>query len=161
MFSDPQFWVLVAFIIFVIAIFNPVRKILLSNLDKKIDEIKNSINEAEKLKNESQITLSEIKKRQNQVKLEIDEINNRAKEKIVSIEKNTQIKLNEQIEKHHSMATAKIDKMLRDANDDIKNYIANKAILAASNILEKKLTNSEKQNLIDKSIKELNSAINN
>ena len=63
MFSDPQFWVLVAFIIFVIAIFNPVRKILLSNLDKKIDEIKNSINEAEKLKNESQITLSEIKKK--------------------------------------------------------------------------------------------------
>ena len=161
MFSDPQFWVLVAFIIFVIAIFNPVRKILLPNLDKKIDEIKNSINQAEKLKNESQITLSEIKKRQNQVKLEIDEINNRAKEKILSIEKNAQIKLNEQIEKRHSMATAKIDKMLRDANDDIKNYIANKAILAASNILEKKLTDEEKQNLIDKSIKELNSAINN
>ena len=40
MFSDPQFWVFVAFIIFVGAIFNPVRKMLSTGLDSKIKEIK-------------------------------------------------------------------------------------------------------------------------
>ena len=47
MFLDPQFWVAVAFILFIAAIFNPVRKILTSSLDSQIDEIKNKINESE------------------------------------------------------------------------------------------------------------------
>ena len=46
MFSDPQFWVAVAFFGFIAAIFNPVRKILFSNLDNQITQIKESINEA-------------------------------------------------------------------------------------------------------------------
>ena len=40
MFSDPQFWVAVSFLLFVAAIFNPVRKILTSSLDSQINEIK-------------------------------------------------------------------------------------------------------------------------
>ena len=82
MFHDPQFWILVAFIIFIIAIFKPVRSMLVSVLDNKINEIKNSINEAEKIKTESQQTLTEIKKRQNDVKNEILIIQNEGKEKI-------------------------------------------------------------------------------
>ena len=62
MFSDPQFWVAVAFFAFIAAIFNPVRKILTSNLDAQIKDIRNKIDEAENLKNETQKTLSEIKK---------------------------------------------------------------------------------------------------
>jgi len=45
MFSDPQFWVAVSFILFIAAIFNPVRKILTSSLDGQINEIKNKIDE--------------------------------------------------------------------------------------------------------------------
>ena len=46
MFSDPQFWVFIAFIIFIVAIAKPVRKILSINLGSKIQEIKNSIDQA-------------------------------------------------------------------------------------------------------------------
>ena len=62
MFNDPQFWVLIAFIIFIGIIFNPIRKILLASLDSKINDIKENIDQAEKLKNDTQQTLSEIKK---------------------------------------------------------------------------------------------------
>ena len=54
MFSDPQFWVAVSFFLFIIAIFNPVRKVLISSLDTQINEIKNQIKEAEDIKNEAQ-----------------------------------------------------------------------------------------------------------
>ena len=74
MLSDPQFWVAIAFAVFLLAIFNPIRKILGSSLDTKIEEIKNNIKEAEGLKNETKVTLSEIKKRQNDVQLEIETI---------------------------------------------------------------------------------------
>ena len=43
MFSDPQFWVAVAFFAFIAAVFNPVRKILTSNLDSQIKDIKNAL----------------------------------------------------------------------------------------------------------------------
>ena len=99
MFSDPQFWVAAAFIVFIIAVFNPIRKTLKNSLDSKITEIKKSIEEAENLKNETQVTLSNIKKRQNEVQLEIESIHKNAKEKIKNIENEAQEKLKEQINK--------------------------------------------------------------
>ena len=161
MFHDPQFWILVAFIIFIIAIFKPVRSMLVSVLDRKIAEIKNSINEAEKIKTESQQTLTEIKKRQNDVKNEILIIQNEGKEKINLIEKYSNEKLKEQINKRNQLAKLKIEQMTRDANIQVKQHIVQYAINTAIIILEKKLDKLEKQILIDQSIKELNSILKN
>ena len=157
MFSDPQFWVAIAFIIFILAIFNPVRKILNSSLDTKINEIKESIEEAENLKNDTQVTLSEIKKRQNEVELEIKEIHLNSKDKIKILESQAQIKLSEQNSKRESLAKAKIEQMVRDANLMVKQHITQTAINAAVIVLEKKLNAEEKQNLINQSIKDLES----
>ena len=161
MFSDPQFWVAIAFIIFILAIFNPVRKILNSSLDTKINEIKESIEEAENLKNDTQVTLSEIKKRQNEVELEIKEIHLNSKNKIKILESQAQIKLNEQNSKRESLAKAKIEQMVRDANLMVKQHITQTAIDAAIIVLEKKLNAEEKQNLINQSIKDLESVFKN
>ena len=90
MFSDPQFWVAVAFVAFIAAIFNPVRKILTSSLDTQIKDIKNKIDEAENLKNETQTTLSEIKKRQNDVQIEIQDIHKDAEKKVKQLEENAE-----------------------------------------------------------------------
>jgi len=161
MFSDPQFWVAIAFIIFILAIFNPVRKILNSSLDTKINEIKESIEEAENLKNDTQVTLSEIKKRQNEVELEIKEIHLNSKNKIKILESQAQIKLSEQNSKRESLAKAKIEQMVRDANLMVKQHITQTAINAAVIVLEKKLNAEEKQNLINQSIKDLESVLKN
>ena len=161
MFSDPQFWVAIAFIIFILAIFNPVRKILNSSLDTKINEIKESIEEAENLKNDTQVTLSEIKKRQNEVELEIKEIHSNSKDKIKILESQAQIKLSEQSSKRESLAKAKIEQMVRDANLMVKQHITQTAINAAVIVLEKKLNAEEKQNLINQSIKDLESVFKN
>ena len=161
MFHDPQFWILVAFIIFIIAIFKPIRSMLVSVLDNKIIEIKNSINEAEKIKTESQQTLTEIKNRQNDVKNEILIIQNEGKEKINLIEKYSNEKLKEQINKRNQLAKVKIEQITREANIQIQQHIVKYAINTTIKILEKKLDKFEKQILIDQSIKELNSILKN
>ena len=161
MFHDPQFWLLVAFIIFIIAIFKPVRSMLVSLLDNKIIEIKNSINEAEKIKTESQQTLTEIKNRQNDVKNEILIIQNEGKEKINLIEKYSNEKLKEQTNKRNQLAKLKIEQMTRDANIQVQKHIVQYGINTTIKILEKKLDKFEKQFLIDHSIKELNSILKN
>ena len=43
-----------SFVLFIAAIFNPVRKMLNLYLDAKINDIKDKIDEAENLKNEAQ-----------------------------------------------------------------------------------------------------------
>ena len=161
MFSDPQFWVAVAFVIFIVVIFNPVRKILTKNLDAQIKNIKESIEEAENVKNEAQITLSEIKKRQKDVQNEIESIHVEANNKVEQLKLNAEQKLKEQIEKKQILTTAKIDQLTRDANSSVQSYITSTAVKAAVNLLQKKLDNQEKQKIIDKSINELGSILKN
>jgi F-type H+-transporting ATPase subunit b len=161
MFSDPQFWVAVAFVAFIVAIFNPVRKILTSSLDTQIKDIKNKIDEAENLKNETQTTLSEIKKRQNDVQIEIKDIHKDAEKKVKQLEENAEAKLKDQIAKRQVLAEAKIDQLTRDANNLIQSHISSTAIAATISILQQKRNNQEQQKLIDKSIEELSSALKN
>ena len=161
MFSDPQFWIAVAFVAFIAAIFNPVRKILTTNLDSQIKDIKNKIEEAENLKNETQVTLSEVKKRQNDVQAEIKDIHKEAEKKVKQLEEIAESKLKDQIEKRQVLAEAKIDQLTRDANNMIQSHISSTAIAATISILEQKLNNHEQQKLIDKSIEDLGSALKN
>ncbi len=161
MFADPQFWVAVSFALFIILVFKPISKILNSSLDTKIQDIKNQIQQAEKIKNEMQVELSNIKKRQNEVKLEIEEINFNAKERIKYLESDTLTKLNQQKIKREQLANAKIDQMTRDANLSIKNYITQISILSVKSLLEEQLNENEKQKLINKSIEELGLVLKN
>jgi F-type H+-transporting ATPase subunit b len=161
MFVDPQFWVAIAFVIFIAAIFNPIRKMLGITLNSKIQSIKNSIEEAENIKNETQNTLSDLKKRQNDVKIEIENIHKDAKEKIKILESQAEEKLKEKIDKRNLLAAAKIEQLTRDANATIQRHISQAAIEAVVTILKKKLDQDEKQNLINRSIKELSSVFNN
>ena len=161
MFADPQFWVAVSFALFIILVFKPISKILNSSLDTKIQDIKNQIQQAEKIKNEMQVEVSNIKKRQNEVKLEIKEIHNNSKDKIKILESQALVKLNEQSFKKESLAKSKIDQMTRDANIAVQQHISQTAINTSLIVLENKLSNSQKQNLINQSIKELSSALNN
>ena len=161
MFSDPQFWVAVAFFAFIAAVFNPIKKILTTNLDSQIKQIKDSIDEAENLKNETQITLSEIKKRQNEVQQEIQSITEEAKNKANQLKINAELKLKDQIEKRKIIATSKIDQLTRDANNQIQFHISSTAIEAMVNLLKEKLDEKEKQKIIDSSINELSSVLKN
>ena len=161
MFSDPQFWVAVSFILFIAAIFNPVRKILTSSLDGQINEIKNKIDESENIKNEAQKTLLELKKREQQVEIEIKTLSDNAEKKIVELEEQSKQKLKDQIEKRKILAENKIDQLVRDANLSIKNYISSTAINTTIHILNNNLTNEKKSSLISDSIKEMNSVLKN
>ena len=99
MFSDPQFWVAVSFFLFIVVIFNPVRKLLVSSLDTQIDEIKTKISESDNLKNEAQKTLSELKQRELEVMKEIQLLNIDSDKKIQELKEISSKKYNDQIEK--------------------------------------------------------------
>lgn len=161
MFSDPQFWVAVSFILFIAAIFNPVRKMLVSSLDAQIIEIKTKIEQAENLKNEAQKTLSELKKKEAEVEKEIEKFKTDAENKISELKNLSSKKLSDQIEKKKILADNRIEQLLRDTNQNIKSYIADIAIEAITDILKTSLSKDKKAELINDSINDLNRVLKN
>ncbi len=161
MFSDPQFWVAVSFILFIAAIFNPVRKILISSLDAQIKDIKDKIDEVENLKKEAQKALDELKERETKVEKEIQQLKLESEKRISELKDISTSKLTDQIEKRKILAENKIEQLVRDTNNSIKNYISSVAIEATMNILRKNLSNDKKSSLIKESIIEFNSVLKN
>ncbi len=161
MFSDPQFWVAVSFFLFIAAIFNPVRKVLTSNLDTQINEIKSKIDDAEKLKMDAERTLTELKQRQLEVENEINKLKIESDKKIDELKNLSSKKLSEQIEKKKLLADSKIQQLIRDTNIGIKNYITNVAVETAVTILQQNLSNEKKSELIDKSVNDFESILKN
>ena len=160
-FSDPQFWVAVSFILFIAAIFNPVRKILTASLDAQIKDIKNKIDEVENLKNEAQKALDELKERETKVEKEILNLNLESEKRISELKDISASKLTDQIEKRKILAENKIEQLVRDTNNSIKNYISSVAIEATRNILLQNLSKDKKSDLIEESITEFNSVLKN
>ena len=161
MFSDPQFWVAVSFILFIAAIFNPVRKILTSSLDAQIKDIKNKIDEVENIKNEAQKALDELKDRETKVEKEIQNLNLESENRIAELKNMSTSKLTDQIEKRKILAENKIEQLVRDTNNSIKNYISSVAIEATRNILIQNLSKDKKSALIEESITEFNTVLKN
>tara|TARA_Y100000768_G_C23929621_1_gene659344 strand:+ start:433 stop:918 length:486 start_codon:yes stop_codon:yes gene_type:complete len=159
MFSDPQFWVAVSFFLFIAAIFNPVRKILISSLDAQINEIKSKIEEAKALMNEAKSTLGELKARELEVEKEIQHLKVESENKIAQLKDLSSKKLLDQIEKRKLLTENKIDQFIRDTRSSIKDYISNVAIEASKNILKDNLSKEKKSDLIEKSIKDLSIAL--
>ena len=161
MFSDPQFWVAVSFILFIAAIFNPVRKILTSSLDAQINDIKNKLDEVENLKIEAQKALDEIKEREAKVEKEIQNLKSESEKRIADLKDISSTKLTDQIEKRKILASNKIEQLVRDTNNSLKNYITSVAIETTRNVLLQNLSKEKKSALIDESIIEFNSVLKN
>ena len=161
MFSDPQFWVAVSFILFIVAIFNPGRKILTSSLDAQIKDIKNKIDEVENLKNEAQKALDELRDRESKVEKEIQNLKLESEKRIAELKDISATKLTDQIEKRKILAENKIEQLVRDTNNSFKSYISSVAIEATRNILLQNLSKDKKSALIEESITEFNSVLKN
>ena len=161
MFADPQFWVAVSFILFIAAIFNPVRKILASSLDAQINDIKNKLDEVENLKNEAQKALDEIKDREAKVEKEIQNLKSESEKRIADLKDISSTKLTDQIEKRKILANNKIEQLVRDTNNSLKNYITSVAIETTRNVLLQNLSKEKKSALINESISEFNTVLKN
>ena len=62
----PTFWVAVAFVVFVVLVFKPIKGALIGGLDAKIAEIRQEVEEAEKLREEAQSMLANYQRQQRQ-----------------------------------------------------------------------------------------------
>ena len=161
MIIDATFWVTVSFFIFVgVLIYFKIPQKVKEALEQNILNIKNQINEAEKLKEDAKNILTEHEKNISNSKTEVRQMINKANEEA---EKNT-IKINQDfhnlMESRKKNAEERIKQIKNQALKDIKNASVKIAIDSVEKLIKNSLDKSKLDKIYSTSIEETKIALN-
>ena len=152
---DATFWVAISFIIFFGAlIYLKVPQNVNNLLSKMITDIKNEIDESEKLRAESKKLLDEAQMKLNSAKIESEKIMQESKgetERFV-IEMNDKFHKSAELKK--SLAETKISQMKDNAIKEIKDTSINIAVDSVKKIITTSVDKSKLDNLFNKNLEE-------
>ena len=155
MFSDPSFWFLVAFVIFVALIGKKLWVFITEHLDLRSEKIEENIEEAIRLRDDAQTLLNEAKQKHLEASQHADKIIDRANQEAVRISNESQTELEQFMKKRESQIEDRINYAEEQAVNDIRNQAIEIALSAAENLLKTLVDEKTDNKLIDKSLKEL------
>ena len=157
---DATFWVAISFFIFLgVLIYFKIPQKVKNFLNENISNIKNQINEAEKLKEEAKNILSEHEKKisnsKAEVKLMIDKANENAEKNIIK----TNEEFHNLMENRKKNAEERIKQMKSQALKDIKNISVKIAIESVEKLLKNSIDKSKLDKIYLSSIEETKLAL--
>ena len=152
---DATFWVAISFIIFIsVLIYFKIPQKVNETLNKMIFDIKNEIDESEKLRNESKILLDKAQSKLDNATLDTKKITDQAKkdsEKLV-IEMNDKFHKISEIKKN--LAQTKISQMKETTIKEIKKASVRIAVDSVKKIISTSVDKSKLDNLFTKDLEE-------
>ena len=161
MFSEPEFWVAVAFVILmgVFAYFG-IHRTVLQSLDHRRDRIKAELDDARRLKDEAAKLLAEYKARHASAEREAQDIIASAQAEAERIASEAKAKLEDFVARRTKTAESKIALAEAQAIADVRSAAANAAVAAASTILSQSVKGSVADDLMAKGITEVREKLN-
>ena len=153
--SDPTFWTLIAFVIFVAAVFRPVKKALLGGLDSRIDEIRSEVEQAQKLREEAQALLASYQRKQREAAQEAEDIIKRAKEDAELHRAEAERELAAMLKRQEELSVEKIAQAEATAVQEVREMAVDLAIAATEKIVVEKVSGQLSDKLVDEAIAEL------
>ncbi len=160
MFSNPTFWVAVAFVLFVVAVWKPISKMLTQALDDRADRIRADIYKATKLREEAQALLAEYQKKQRDALKDAEAIVAAAKAEAEALSKQAVADLEASLKRREQLALQRIAQAEVQATADVRAAAVDLAMAATRKILTDKLDAGRQEALIDAAIKELPGKLN-
>ena len=152
---DPTFAVLVAFIIFVALLFKPIKKALGANLDEKIAQIRNEVDEAQRLREEAQALLARYQRQQRDAVQEVEALVARAISEAGAHAAEAAKALDAALKRQEQQTREKIAQAEATALREIRDQAVEVAIAATTRLLASKLSGDAGDALIDQSIRDL------
>lgn len=153
--NDPTFWVAIAFVIFVALVFKPGKNAIGGALDDKIAQIRNEVDEAQRLREEAQATLAAYQRQQRDAAQEAESLMARAQAEIESHRKHATAQLKAVLERQEALAREKIAQAEAAAVLAVQRRAVEVAVSATATLLEGKLSGSAGDALIDDAIRAL------
>ena len=153
--QDPTFWVAVAFVVFVVLVFKPIKGALIGGLDAKIAEIRQEVEEAEKLREEAQSLLANYQRQQRQAIQDAETIVARAKEEAERHRAEADEAMKDMVRRQEEQAREKIAQAEAAAIQEVRSMSVELAMAAAEKLLADRLAGDEGSRLIDNSIEDI------
>ena len=156
MFQDPTFWVLVAFIAFILAlVYMKVPNMVSKTLDARSAKIRADLDEAEALLKESQDLLASYQRNQQEAENESELIRLKARKEADRIIETGRARLDESLKRREDLTLERINQAEATAIDEVRSRILVIAMSATRSLLSNKLSDARSQSLLNAAIKEL------
>ena len=157
---DATFWVMISFFIFIgLLIYFKIPQKIKTTLDENISNIKNQIDEADKLKEDAKNILTEHEKKISNskvdVKLMVDKANENAEKNVIK----TNQDFHNLMENRKKNAEERIKQLKNQALKDIKNTSVKIAIKSVEKLLKNSLDKSKLDKIYTSSIEETKLAL--
>jgi F-type H+-transporting ATPase subunit b len=157
---SATFWVAVSFFIFIgVLIYFKIPQKIVTYLNESIDAIKNEVEYAELLKDESKNILSEYEKKISNAKIEIKQMIDKATDDADSNVLRSNEEFHVQMENRKKNTEDRIKQMKNQALKDIKNASVKISIQAVEVLLKNSLDKNKLNKIFDSSISETKLAL--
>ena len=161
MIQEPEFWVAVAFVIFIgVLIYVGVHTKLTDALDTRAARIKAELDEARRLKEEAQKLLAEYQRRHQEADREAEAIIAGARAEAERVAAEGKAKMEDFIARRTKMADTKIAQAEAQALADVRAAAAEAAVAAAERILSESVKGKVAENLLSEGIRDVKAKLN-
>lgn len=159
-YATPEFWVAVAFVLFVIGVGRPIWRIAVTALDGRAEAIRTELNEAQRLREEAQHTLAEYQRKQRNALQEAEDIIAEAKVEAARISAASQERTDALLKRREQQAIDMIAAAEARAVAEVRALAADVAIDATRRMLLDKVEGEKGNALIDEAIREVPQKLN-
>ena len=156
LFSDPKFWLLISFIVFVILMIKPFKSMMIGGLDSKIEEIKQNIDKSLESFTEAEEKLKDAEKRTLDLSNKVDEIISNARSQAESISKNIIDKTSQTVKSKEKNSIDRIKQIELSAIQSIKSQASIELNAIIKNYFSN-LSDENRAKILDNSVIELKS----
>jgi F-type H+-transporting ATPase subunit b len=159
--NDAEFWVAVAFVIFVAGMgYLGVHRMIAKSLDDRAARIKDELDEARKLRDEAAALLADYQRKRQQAETEAQDIITGAKAEAERMAIEAKVKIEEFVARRTKMAETKIAQAEAQAAADVRAAAAEAAVAAAERILTAEAKGPLAGELIAKGIEDVRKKMN-
>ena len=155
MFEDPTFWTALAFVVFVIAVFRPIKRALFQALDKRAELIRQELDEATRLREEAQKTLAEYKRKQSEASKDAEELLEHTKAEAARMRDQAEADLAAALKRREAAALEKIAQAEAQALQEVRNQAVDIAVAATAKLLAESLDKAKADALVEDAIEDL------
>jgi F-type H+-transporting ATPase subunit b len=155
MLHSAEFWLGIAFAIFIVAIAKPVSKAVTGALDKRTDEIAKNIDEAQKLHAEAKAALESYKGKLASAGREAAAIIANAESEAKRMRETAETDLAASLKRREELALEKIAQAEVRATKDVRDAAVEIALAATKKLLAEGMTQDRANALIDDALKNL------
>ncbi len=154
-FASAEFWVLVAFVLFVGGVAKPVYRTIVTALDDRAEKIKRQIEDATRLREEAQELLASYERKQRDAVKEAEQIVEHARRDAERLGRKAADDLERALRRREQLAMDRIAQAEAAAIDEVRSTAVDVAVEATRRLLADTVTGKRADALIDRAVKDL------